>query len=85
MLTRRMLRSFAKIGVRPQLSLVAIIAILPLLAVLLFGEAFTLIQMAGFGCAWLAVAMYTTDSLVLLHGQRNQAALAAAAPAAEPS
>jgi diguanylate cyclase (GGDEF)-like protein/PAS domain S-box-containing protein len=36
-LTRRMLRSFAKIGVRPQLSLVAIIAILPLLAVLLFG------------------------------------------------
>ncbi len=56
-----------------------------ILAVLLFGEAFTLIQMAGFGCAWLAVAIYTADSLILLHKHHSQAEELAAEPAAEPS
>jgi chloramphenicol-sensitive protein RarD len=56
-----------------------------MLAVLLFGEAFTPIRIAGFGCAWVAVAIYTTDSLILLRKQHRQVEEFAAEPAAEPS
>ena len=56
-----------------------------ILAVLRFGESFRLIQMVAFGCAWLAVAIYTADSLAMLHKQHSKAAELAAEPAAEPS
>ncbi len=56
-----------------------------LLAVVLFGEAFRLVQMVGFGCAWIAVAIYTVDSLAMLHKQHSQVEELAAEPAAEPS
>jgi chloramphenicol-sensitive protein RarD len=59
-----------------------------LLAILIFGEPFALAQWASFGCAWLAVAIYTTDSLLLVRRRRSQAAFAAAelpvAPTMEP-
>ncbi len=55
-----------------------------ILAVLLFGEAFKRVQMVGFGCAWLAVAIYTADSL-LLCCTASATELAAEPAAAEPS
>ncbi len=56
-----------------------------LLAVLLFGEPFKLTQLASFACAWLAVAIYTADSLLMFREKRTQAALDAATPAVEPT
>jgi chloramphenicol-sensitive protein RarD len=40
------------------------------LGVLLYGEPFTQVQVAGFGCIWLALAIYAVDGLVRM--RRNK-------------
>ena len=56
-----------------------------LLAVVAFGEPFAIVQLVSFGCIWIAVAIYTTDSLLLLRDKRSRAAPAEASPAVEPT
>lgn len=41
-----------------------------LVAVLAFNEPFSRVQLLSFGCIWLAIALYTADSLLLLRQTR---------------